>query len=154
MKRTFQITSALLAITACLLAISAVANADSKSPASKITSVNDGEGFKLIHVSDLQNAIAANSNAVHIYDANTEKTRKEDGLIPGAVALSSSSQYDTKSTLPSDINAQLVFYCANTQCMASHGAAKRAVSAGYKNVSVMADGIQGWKKAGLKTQSL
>ncbi len=28
--------------------------------------------------------------------------------------------------------------------MASHEAARRAVSAGYTNVAVMADGIQGW----------
>jgi rhodanese-related sulfurtransferase len=34
--------------------------------------------------------------------------------------------------------------------MASHAAARRAVKAGYKNVSVMADGITGWKEAGQK----
>ena len=28
--------------------------------------------------------------------------------------------------------------------MASHEAARRAVAAGYKNVAVMSDGIQGW----------
>jgi rhodanese-related sulfurtransferase len=28
--------------------------------------------------------------------------------------------------------------------MASHAAARRAVAAGYKNVAVMSDGIQGW----------
>ena len=28
--------------------------------------------------------------------------------------------------------------------MASHAAARRAVSAGYKNVAVMGDGIVGW----------
>jgi rhodanese-related sulfurtransferase len=32
--------------------------------------------------------------------------------------------------------------------MASHQAAGRAVEAGYKNVSVMADGLMGWKAAG------
>ena len=37
--------------------------------------------------------------------------------------------------------------------MASHVAARRAVKAGYKNVSVMADGIVGWKDAGQKTAS-
>jgi len=33
--------------------------------------------------------------------------------------------------------------------MASHEAARRAVKAGYTNVSVMADGITGWRDAGL-----
>jgi len=32
--------------------------------------------------------------------------------------------------------------------MASHEAARRAVAAGYTNVSVMADGIDGWRSAG------
>ena len=32
--------------------------------------------------------------------------------------------------------------------MASHEAARRAVSAGYTNVSVMIDGITGWHQAG------
>jgi rhodanese-related sulfurtransferase len=32
--------------------------------------------------------------------------------------------------------------------MASHGAARRAVAAGYTNVSVMVDGIMGWDAAG------
>jgi len=32
--------------------------------------------------------------------------------------------------------------------MASHGAARRAVAAGYTDVSVMTDGIMGWDAAG------
>jgi rhodanese-related sulfurtransferase len=32
--------------------------------------------------------------------------------------------------------------------MACHQAARAAVELGYKNVFVMPDGIQGWKKAG------
>jgi rhodanese-related sulfurtransferase len=32
--------------------------------------------------------------------------------------------------------------------MASHQSARRAVELGYKNVFVMSDGIDGWKKAG------
>lgn len=35
--------------------------------------------------------------------------------------------------------------------MASHEAARRAVKAGYKDVSVMTDGIAGWKAAGEPT---
>jgi len=32
--------------------------------------------------------------------------------------------------------------------MASHGAARRAVEAGYTDVSVMVDGVKGWNAAG------
>jgi len=35
--------------------------------------------------------------------------------------------------------------------MASHEAARRAIKSGYKNVSVMVDGIAGWKAAGEPT---
>jgi rhodanese-related sulfurtransferase len=35
--------------------------------------------------------------------------------------------------------------------MASHEAARRAVDAGYTDVSVMADGIKGWNDAGKPT---
>jgi rhodanese-related sulfurtransferase len=36
--------------------------------------------------------------------------------------------------------------------MASHQAARVAVEAGYKDVSVMTDGIAGWKDAGQPTE--
>jgi len=35
--------------------------------------------------------------------------------------------------------------------MASHEAARRAVEAGFTDVSVMVDGIQGWNQAGKAT---
>jgi rhodanese-related sulfurtransferase len=35
--------------------------------------------------------------------------------------------------------------------MASHGAARRAIEAGYTSVSVMADGLKGWRTAGQPT---
>ncbi|MGO9453154.1 MAG: rhodanese-like domain-containing protein [Candidatus Binataceae bacterium] len=37
--------------------------------------------------------------------------------------------------------------------MASHEAARRAVQAGYTDVSVMADGITGWRAAGKPVQT-
>jgi len=37
--------------------------------------------------------------------------------------------------------------------MASHEAARRAVKAGYTDVSVMVGGIMGWKDAGQPTAS-
>jgi rhodanese-related sulfurtransferase len=35
--------------------------------------------------------------------------------------------------------------------MASHQAARRAVDAGYTDVSIMPDGIKGWNEAGQPT---
>lgn len=116
----------------------------------KTTKAQGGkDAFKLIHVADLQKEM---KGTVYIFDANNEGTRTKEGVIPGAKLLPSSNQYDAKATLPADKGASLVFYCANTECMASHSAAKRASEAGYTNVKVMADGIQGWKAAGQKTE--
>jgi rhodanese-related sulfurtransferase len=103
--------------------------------------------FKELHASDLAAALKS-EKAPTVLDANNKETRKKDGVIPGAKLLSSSSKYSVKKELPADKGTPLVFYCANTMCMASHSAADKALSAGYGDVSVMVDGIQGWKSAG------
>ena len=83
-------------------------------------------------------------------DANGKETRTKQGVIPGAVLLTSSSSYAV-SELPADKNAKLVFYCANDKCSASTAAAKRALENGYTNVAVLPEGISGWKQAGQPT---
>lgn len=83
-------------------------------------------------------------------DANGAETRTKQGVIPGAVLLTSSSQYDLKE-LPANKDAKLVFYCASQKCSASEAAAKRAIENGYTNVAVLPEGISGWKQAGQPT---
>ena len=90
------------------------------------------------------------AKAVTPVDANGPQTRASQGVIPGAVLLTSSSQYDVKE-LPADKNGKLVFYCANEMCSASHAAAKRAMDNGYTDVTVLNAGIRGWKSAGQPT---
>lgn len=86
-------------------------------------------------------------------DVNVEKTREKEGVIPGAVLLSSSSFFEL-TELPSDKSRQLVFYCMNQRCGASHQAAQRALEAGYLNVAVLPVGITGWKAAGQPTAKM
>jgi rhodanese-related sulfurtransferase len=112
------------------------------------------EAFKIMNTQELKTALAKDSKQVFIFDANNDSTRSKDGIIPGAKLLSNISGYDVSKTLPADKAASLVFYCANQQCTASHTAAKRAAAAGYKNVNVMSDGIEGWKKAGEKVETI
>jgi rhodanese-related sulfurtransferase len=83
-------------------------------------------------------------------DANGQETRTSAGVIPGAVLLTSSSEY-ALSELPQDKASKLVFYCATERCGASHAAAARAIEAGYTNVAVLPAGIFGWKRAGQPT---
>ncbi len=86
-------------------------------------------------------------------DANGEQTRKKMGVVPGAVLLSDSETFNV-SELPADKSKALVFYCANTQCGASHEAAGRALTAGYTNVKVRPAGIAGWVSSGKKVQTI
>ncbi len=83
-----------------------------------------------------------------VVDANGEETRRENGVIPGARLLTSSGSYDPAAELPADKATNLVFYCGNTNCRASDGAAERARQAGYSHVNVMRAGIAGWVEAG------
>jgi rhodanese-related sulfurtransferase len=83
-------------------------------------------------------------------DANGKDTRSSQGVIPGAVLLTSSSQYAV-AELPAAKDTKLVFYCANQKCGASHAAAKRALENGYTDVAVLPEGIAGWKQAGQPT---
>jgi rhodanese-related sulfurtransferase len=86
-----------------------------------------------------------------LYDANGDRTRKEYGVIPGAVLLPNSRDY-ALGLLPSSKATRLVFYCASSWCGAAETAAERAESAGYTVVSVLPDGIKGWTEAGLPVQ--
>lgn len=96
----------------------------------------------------------ANAASLHkekkatLLDANSEAVRKRDGFIPGAAMLTSFNKYDVAKELPADKSSKLIFYCYNPQCLSSHEAAERAIDAGYTDVSILPDGIIGWKSAG------
>lgn len=109
----------------------------------------DTQEAAIPEVSVVDAAKALEGGAVAV-DANSEKTRKEHGTVPGAVILTSSSKYDL-AQLPGNKSTDLIFYCSNTKCTASDAAAERASSSGYTNVHIMREGIKGWKEAGKTT---
>ncbi len=53
--------------------------------------------------------------------------------------------------LPEDKDQLLVFYCGGVACGMSRMASATAARAGYTNIKVMADGVDGWAKAGFPT---
>ena len=107
--------------------------------------MNAQSSIKKVTVAEL-----AKDKQSKVFDANGADFRAKNGTIPGAVLLTSSSQYALEQ-LPKQKDAALVFYCANTMCSASEAAAKRASAAGYTNVAVLPEGLMGWKAAGQKT---
>jgi rhodanese-related sulfurtransferase len=115
------------------------------------TKVEMKDQLKLIKAGELQKMNKDAKGSVFVFDANDNRTREKEGVIPGSTALKSTRDYDL-SVLPKDKSADVVFYCGGPMCMASHEAAKRAIQAGYSKVAVMSDGITGWKKAGYETE--
>lgn len=86
------------------------------------------------------------SQAATFVDANGADFRAKNGVIPGAVSPSSSSQYDAAKELPANKDGKLVFYCSSSKCGASKKAAERAAGAGYTDVHYLPDGLLGWKR--------
>lgn len=109
------------------------------------------DNLSFITVDDVDTQIT--KGTAQAVDANGNATRKHEGVVPGAVLLTSFDGY-ALTELPSDKTKELVFYCMNTHCAASHQAAEKAIASGYTNVKVMPEGIAGWIKAGKKVQNI
>ena len=108
------------------------------------------EAVKEASVREVQQYVTAKAPNVVILDANNDEARKDAGVVPGAILLTSYNQYAV-SELPQDKATTLVFYCYNSYCQASHAAAMRAIGAGYKDARVMKAGIVGWNAANKKS---
>ena len=108
------------------------------------------EQVREVSVEDVQKFVQDKPANVAILDANNDDARKDAGVVPGTILLTSYNQYAI-SELPKDKNTTLVFYCYNSYCQASHAAAMRAIGAGYKDARVMKAGIAGWNKANKKS---
>ncbi|HEY5922772.1 MAG TPA: rhodanese-like domain-containing protein [Kofleriaceae bacterium] len=135
---------------AAVLALGAGA-ACSKADKTDKTATIEKAKLPTISVDDLDKKLAS-GECVPV-DANGNETRKKMGVVPGAVLLTDSDTFQL-AELPADKAKELVFYCANTRCGASHDAAEKAMTAGYTNVKILPDGIAGWVQAGKKVQSI
>ncbi len=106
------------------------------------------EDLPTITVDELASALQAGT--VKVIDCNTEETYRKNH-IPTAIHMRPTEA--AASALPADKNSNLVFYCKNTMCMASHKGARIALKQGYSNVKVLPEGIDGWMKAGKTVES-
>ena len=151
---------ALLVIAAVVMVFAACSKdtregESSKAEAAKVSSDKADKADKAtigkMSIDQLASALDAKSCAV--IDANSESTRKAQGVIPSAVLLSHYRKYDA-SELPEAKDKKLVFYCTNEQCGASHAAAEKALLAGYTDVNILPAGVMGWKQSGQPTQTV
>lgn len=131
----------------CLTLATVFVGCKDASPAAATETEEAPAEIPEISVTDADTALQSGAMA---FDANSERTRKKNGTVPGAVILTSSYKYDL-TQLPDDKSKDLIFYCSNTSCTASDAAAERASTHGYENVHIMREGIKGWKAAGKVT---
>jgi rhodanese-related sulfurtransferase len=82
-----------------------------------------------------------------LYDSRPEIKYFESHL-PWAVSLPWQEMKERIDELPADKKTRLVFYCGGLKCDLSMKAAHLAVSLGYTNVSVFAEGEPAWTKGG------
>ena len=94
----------LFATALSLAAIAGCSKTDSAGAADKAKDVPS------MTVDEVDQAIAA-KQAVAV-DCNTDKTRKRNGVVPGAILISDDESF-AASELPADKSTKLVFYCAN-----------------------------------------
>lgn len=121
------------------------------APAAAAPEAKAKEELAVLSVDELASLLGKGKTKVSVLDANDPQTRAKMGVIPGARLLTSAVRYDAAKELPADKTGKLVFYCANEMCSASHAAARRAVGAGYQDVTVLPAGIKGWRDAGKAT---
>jgi rhodanese-related sulfurtransferase len=105
-------------------------------------------GLKSVSPSELQQQVA--DRQVTVIDVNSRQSWIK-AHVPGALSLDAATY--TERDLPSDKNANLVFYCSNPMCRKAPTAARRAKGMGYDNVKVLSAGITGWVSANLPTES-
>lgn len=146
MNKNLVLVSALIALVGCGGSSESTATASTET-----TTATSGDearpAFALKTVDEVAATLETNAASVVVFDVNSDESYAEHH-VPGA----RHAAYDgvTAETLAGVDPAahEVVFYCANESCHASHTAAEAAVALGYQNVTVMSGGIQGWVAAG------
>lgn len=95
----------------------------------------------------LSAGIAAGSHVA--VDVNSEQTRMEFGVVPGAILMDGADDLDA---VANHMDRELVFYCGSPSCMAAPAAAANAMNAGMTGVSIMSAGIRGWVTSGQEVE--
>lgn len=104
-------------------------------------------GLATISPRELSGLVEADRAAV--FDVNP-RSSWERAHVPGARHLD--PEGFERDELPSNTDAELIFYCSNPWCRKAPLAARRARDMGFQGIRVMSAGIKGWLDAGLPTE--
>ena len=103
--------------------------------------------FKVLTSEELKALIDAKPPGLVVIDARTPEEYQEVH-IKNAINIPVQKLENDKSLLPEPKDARLVFYCNGVKCGKSGKAAKIALELGYKDVSVMTEGMPVWEEKG------
>lgn len=76
-----------------------------------------------------------------------------DHSIPDSICIPCGIFDEQTGRLPRDKQRKLVFYCESDLCLRSSQCAEKSIKLGYTDVSVLKNGLPGWKTAGYETVS-
>lgn len=103
-------------------------------------------GAKEVTTEQLRSMLAAKT--IQVFDARS-KEAFDKAHVDGAMSMPV-DKFDA-SKLPTDKASAIAFYCGGPACTLAPAAAKKALEAGYTNVMVYHDGIEGWTKGAKKS---
>jgi rhodanese-related sulfurtransferase len=108
--------------------------------------VLNGDTMQTLTAEELKQKLDENEDIilVNVLDAGFFEQKH----IPGSISLPV-DEIDTKAvTALPDKDAEIIVYCASTECQASTKAYNKLVMMGYTNVADFTSGLTGWEKAG------
>lgn len=116
------------------------------------TTSSAGSDIKAINTDELHTLIVDNAYQVEagrekhftIIDARTKEEYSKSHIF-SAINIPLSSFNSSPSKLPSDKNALIVVYCNDAKHETSIAWAGKAITAGYTNLTIYADGFMKWK---------
>jgi rhodanese-related sulfurtransferase len=151
MKSMYLAAVAALALgqTACARNGASCCGGEATTSPSSATQGSPSAELRSMSIQEVAELVRARDGRTVVFDANPRKMY-ETRHVPGARWVA----YDAVTTeiLPADRSATVVFYCASSQCSASHHAAQTATSLGWTHVFIMPEGISGWVRAGMPTE--
>ena len=104
--------------------------------------------YTIITTEQLKERIDTRGEELTIVDARGAEEYQEVH-IKNAINIPAKEFEQYLGKLPSDKNAEVIFYCNGIKCGKSKKAAKKALVAGYTNVIVYADGMPVWEEKGM-----
>jgi len=107
--------------------------------------------WKEIQPEALQQMLVQNADLMLINTMSYIECR--DHSIPGSICIPCGTFDEQTDRLPRDKQRKLVYYCESDLCLRSSQCAEKSIKLGYTNVSVLKNGLPGWKMAGFSVVS-